>query len=78
MLDAIQVSGKLAPQDVSIIGFDNWEVLTNGSSPTLSSIDLNLENLGRKAAELIFDSIENRVAGGIRRVSPKLITRESA
>jgi len=52
--------------------------LTTGSSPTLSSVDLNLERLGRQAAELLFASIAGDVEPGTRRVPPRVITRESS
>lgn len=77
-LDALHHVGWDVPQRVSLIGFDNWEVLTTGSSPTLSSVDLNLERLGREAAELLFASIAGDVTAGIRRVPPRVITRESS
>ena len=37
------------PEDVSVMGFDNWQVLTSGSRPRLTSVDMNLTHLGRQA-----------------------------
>jgi LacI family transcriptional regulator len=77
-LDALHSAGWNVPQRVSLIGFDNWQVLTTGSSPTLTSVDLNLERLGREAAELIFASMAGPVEPGVRRVPCRIITRESS
>lgn len=77
-LDVLHQHGWEVPGRTSIIGFDNWEVLTTGSSPTLSSVDLSLEQLGRQAAELLVTSIAGDVEPGIRRVSPRVITRGSS
>ncbi len=77
-LDALHHAGWDVPGRVSLIGFDNWEVLTTGSSPTLTSIDLNLERLGREAAELLFASMAGPVRPGVRRIPCRVITRESS
>ncbi|RZT66431.1 LacI family transcriptional regulator [Microcella alkaliphila] len=77
-LETLQRSGWNVPHQTSVIGFDNWEVMTTGPSPTLSSIDLNLEQLGRTAAELLFESIQGQVEPGIRRITPRVVTRESS
>ncbi|MGP6176943.1 LacI family DNA-binding transcriptional regulator [Microbacterium sp. A196] len=77
VLDALHAGGRSVPRDVGVIGVDNWEAMTTGSSPTLTSIDLNLEQLGREAAELLFASMQGPVDPGIRRVTGRVVTRES-
>ena len=46
------------PDDVAVIGFDNWEVLTTNSRPELTSIDANLQQLGRTAAQRVFAALD--------------------
>ena len=46
------------PDDIAVIGYDNWEVLTTNSRPELTSIDANLQQLGRAAAQRVFDAID--------------------
>jgi len=77
-LDALQRAGWDVPSRVALLGFDNWEVLTTGSRPQLSSVDLNFERVGREAARLLFDMMSGSVEPGIRRVDARIITRESA
>ncbi len=42
-MEVVQQSGRGVPDDIAVIGFDNWEVLTADSAPPLTSLDLNLE-----------------------------------
>jgi len=77
-LDALQRTGWDVPSRVALLGFDNWEVLTTGSRPQLSSVDLNFERLGREAASLLFGMMNGTVEPGIRRIDSRIITRESA
>ena len=37
------------PDDVAIVGFDNWDVMTEATRPPLTSVDMNLKALGREA-----------------------------
>ena len=50
-IEALRERGIAVPGDVAIVGFDNWEVMTEAARPTLSSIDMNLKTLGREAGE---------------------------
>lgn len=77
-LDALQRAGWDVPSRVALLGFDNWEVLTTGSRPQLSSVDLNFERLGREAASLLFGMMNGTVEPGIRRIDSRIVTRESA
>jgi LacI family transcriptional regulator len=76
-LDALRAAGRDVPRDAGVIGVDNWEAMTIGAAPTLTSVDLNLERLGREAAELLFASIAGPVEPGVRRIRGRVVTRES-
>ena len=39
------------PGDVAIVGFDNWDVMTEATRPPLTSVDMNLYALGREAGD---------------------------
>ncbi|WP_127794516.1 LacI family DNA-binding transcriptional regulator [Agromyces sp. LHK192] len=58
VLDTLRDLGKDVPGDVAVIGYDNWEVLAVNARPELTSIDANLQQLGRTAARRIFEAIE--------------------
>jgi LacI family transcriptional regulator len=76
-IDALKQQGISIPEDVAVIGHDNWEVLTSSSRPTLSSIDNQTEIIGRRAARYLMDAINGNPHHGIDYVPCRLIQRES-
>jgi LacI family transcriptional regulator len=60
-LDSLRELRKSVPGEVALIGFDNWEIIVEGTQPGLTSIDMNLELLGRTAAHRLFDAIDDSV-----------------
>jgi LacI family transcriptional regulator len=78
VLDTLRDLGKRVPEDVAVIGYDNWEVLAINSRPELTSIDANLQQLGRTAAMHIFDAIDGSEAEpGVRQLPVRLVIRGS-
>jgi LacI family transcriptional regulator len=53
LLDACRRAGIRVPDDVSVLGVDNDEFMCLLATPPLSSIDINLEAIGYRAAELL-------------------------
>jgi LacI family transcriptional regulator len=75
--DTLRASGARIPDDVALVGFDNWDVMALACQPPLTSLDMDLEGLGRAAADLLLDAINGRPSPG-RHVRPcRLILRES-
>lgn len=58
VLDTLRDLGRRVPEDVAVIGYDNWEILATNSRPELTSIDANLQQLGRAAARRVFEAID--------------------
>jgi LacI family transcriptional regulator len=75
--DALREIGVDVPGDVSVVGFDNWEVMANAARPPLTSVDLNLPQLGRTAGECIVRMIKGEHLNGVRRLDCALVVRES-
>ena len=48
-IDALREMGLAVPGDVAVVGFDNWDVMTEATRPPLTSVDMNLDALGREA-----------------------------
>jgi LacI family transcriptional regulator len=75
--DALRESGRRVPDDVALVGFDNWEVMAEACRPPLTTIDPNLAEDGRVAARELLAAIDGGSPGGIRTVACKLVVRES-
>lgn len=66
------------PGDLAVIGYDNWELLSGSSRPPLTSIDANLEHLGREAAHRVFAAIDDDVRdAGTKLLPVRLVIRRS-
>jgi len=78
VVDALRERGVAVPADVSVIGFDNWEIVAAATRPPLTTVDMNLKELGREAGRLILELAEGKpVEPGIRTLPCKLVVRES-
>lgn len=76
--DGLRELGIRVPEDVGIIGMDNWDVMVESSRPPLTSIDLELPKLGRLAATLLLSLIQGEeVEPGVRLVPSSLVMRRS-
>ena len=49
VVDALRERGVDVPRDVSVVGFDNWEIVAEQTRPPLTTVDMNLKELGRQA-----------------------------
>jgi len=77
-LDSARDFGRSVPEDLAVIGYDNWEVLAENSRPELTSIDANLQQLGRQAAQKVFEAIDGvDIGSGVRHLPVRLIIRGS-
>ena len=76
-VDALRERGIKVPQEVAVVGFDNWEVMTSAARPPLTSIDMNLSALGHEAGRLLIGMIGGEKLRGIRRLPCTLVVRDS-
>ena len=75
--DELRERGRRIPEDVALVGFDNWDVMAEACRPPLTTVDPNLSDVGRVAARELLAAIEGGTSGGTRTVSSKLVARES-
>jgi LacI family transcriptional regulator len=76
--DALREAGRLVPEEVGIVGVDNWEVMAEGCRPSLTTIDLNLTELGHIAATKLLRAIEGHpLEQGVQLLPCRLVTRRS-
>lgn len=77
-VDALSERGISVPGDVAIVGFDNWDVMALAARPPLSSVDMNLKQLGREAGDSLLDMIAGKRLRGVRRRPCSLVVRASS
>lgn len=76
--DALRERGVRVPEDVSLIGFDNWEIVAAQTRPPLTTVDMNLRALGREAGLTVLALAEGKtVEPGIRKLPCDLVVRRS-
>jgi LacI family transcriptional regulator len=76
--DSLRALGRRIPDDIALIGFDNWEPMALGAQPPLASVDMCLEDVGRIAAEHLLSAIGGQPTHGPHAVPCRLVIRESA
>jgi LacI family transcriptional regulator len=78
VLDTARDFSRDVPGDVAVVSFDNWEILATNSRPELTSIDANLQHLGRTAATRIFEAIDGgEMRAGVEYLPTRLVIRGS-
>ena len=78
VIDGLRELGVTVPGDVSVVGFDNWEILAGQSRPPLTTIDMNLKELGRQAGLTVLALGEGqKFEPGLRKLPCTLVVRGS-
>ncbi len=77
--DTLRERGARVPDDVAIVGYDNWDTMALAARPPLTTIDMNLSEIGRIAALRLLAAIDAAAPEpGSVTVPCRLILRESA
>ena len=76
-VDGLRERGVAVPEDVSVVGFDNWLVLAEAARPPLTTVDMNLKELGREAGRRLIELIAGERHSGVHRLPCSLVVRES-
>ncbi|BCY14141.1 LacI family DNA-binding transcriptional regulator [Actinoplanes sp. L3-i22] len=77
LAEALREAGRDVPGDVAVTGFDNWDVIAEASRPPLTSVDMDLDGLGRTAAGLLLAAIDGSPAPGRHPHPARLVIRDS-
>jgi LacI family transcriptional regulator len=75
--DTLRLTGRRVPEDIALVGFDNWTPLVDGADPPLTSVDMCLEDVGRVAAEHLLLAINGEPTHGVYTVPCRLAPRAS-
>ena len=77
VLDALREHNVRVPDDVAVVGFDNWEVIAATTRPPLTTVDMNLPELGRYAGMRLLAMIAGERVVGTVHLPCSLVLRES-
>ena len=77
-VDALHNLGVRIPDDIAIVGFDNWEPIACATSPQLTTVDMSLEAIGRYVGQSMLDLLAGKLHAGIVRLPCRLIVRNSS
>jgi len=76
--ETLRERGCRIPEDVAIVGFDNWQPMATGCRPALTTVDPNLHEVGRVAAEQLLAAINGEpTQSGVHTVPGWLVVRAS-
>jgi len=77
VLDTLHERGITVPTQVAVMGIDNWVVLAQNSRPALTTVDMQLQKLGRVAARRLQDATAGRSSAGIEYLPSSVVIRDS-
>ena len=76
--DALRERKVGVPRDVSVVGFDNWEIVAEQTRPPLTTVDMNLKELGRQAGQALVRLVNGEaVEQGLWKLPCTLVVRGS-
>ncbi|MBW6424816.1 LacI family transcriptional regulator [Rhizobium sp. XQZ8] len=78
VVDGLRERNIDIPNDVSVVGFDNWEIVAEQTRPPLTTVDMNLKELGRQAGQALLRLVNGEaVETGMWRLPCTLVVRGS-
>ncbi|GHO61653.1 LacI family transcriptional regulator [Ktedonobacter sp. SOSP1-52] len=76
-IDMLRELGRKVPDDIAVIGFDNWEIIAASSRPPLTTVDLDIYHLGQLAGSRLLTMIDGSRETGVIRHPCHLVIRAS-
>lgn len=78
VIDRLRELGKNVPGDVAVVGFDNWDIVATSARPPLTSVDMNLYDLGREASARLLAMVAGEHHSGTFLLPCSLVVRASS
>lgn len=78
LTDELRDARVRCPEDIAVVGVDNWDVMAEAARPPLTTIDLNLREVGRRAATRLLSALDGSpLPTGVELVGCRLVVRGS-
>ncbi|WP_299040048.1 LacI family DNA-binding transcriptional regulator [uncultured Pseudokineococcus sp.] len=77
VVDRLRELGRTVPDDVAVTGFDDWDVMALASRPPLTTVGLQMHEVGRTAARLLLEAVDGRPQPGTVVLPTHLVVRGS-
>lgn len=79
VIDALRDRNVAIPGDIAVVGFDNWEVVSRQTRPPLTTIDMELKELGHRAGLAILELSKGEpLKPGTEYLPCRLVVRQSS
>lgn len=79
LADGLREAGVAVPDAVSVVGFDNWDVMVSAARPPLTTVDPKLVRLGQQSASRLLTAIDGGELGsGVVAQPCELVLRASS
>lgn len=76
-IESLLDHGIRVPEDVAVLGHDNWSVTATECRIPITTFDNNMHELGRKAARMLLSAIKGHPFTGVTTMDCSLIIRQS-
>ena len=79
-MNRLQQAGLRIPEDLAIVGFDN-DKITAFTNPSLTTVDVQRAEIGKKCVEHLLAYLENRISQAeprVEKIGTKLVVRASS
>lgn len=77
VIDSLREQDVRVPDDIAVVGFDNWDVIAAATRPAITTIDMNLHELGHQAGLRLLDMMDGPRPTGVERLPCSLVVRRS-
>ena len=77
VLDTLHDASISVPHDVAVVGYDNWDVFAEESRPPLTTVDMNLQQLGTISVEALLRALDGHPSVGHQQTDCRVVIRES-
>lgn len=76
LMEKLQAAGFKIPEDISVVGFDNY-AFASYAAPKLTTIEVDMDEMARQAVEILISLMKGECVQGRKVVGGRLIIGES-